>query len=128
MGIRLSNKHGVNPSVMICFYCNNPKGKGVALLGALPGDAEAPRAAVFDKKPCDECAAHMEAGIIFISVKDETPSENPYRTGGWCVLREEAVRRMLNAGETVEDVCHKRVAFIPDAVWDAIGLPREKKE
>lgn len=41
MGIHLSKKHGVNPSIEICAVCG--KGIGVALLGRLKNDAEAPR-------------------------------------------------------------------------------------
>jgi hypothetical protein len=36
--IRLSEKHGVNPSLMLCFYCG--EASGVALLGRLKGDQD----------------------------------------------------------------------------------------
>lgn len=176
MSIRLSEKHGVNPSLDLCFLCNEPK--GVALLGRLPGDAEAPRQAVFDEEPCDKCLEWMKQGIILISVDESqsppekvrdctclrckhrftwvvkygpTPNisgertircpkcnshvsaepiheracQNPYRTGGWCVIKEEAVRRMgITPPELLEDICKKRVAFLPDEVWSMLGLPR----
>ena len=52
-GIRLSEKHGVNPSVMLCFLCG--ESYGVALLGKHKDehshDAEAPREGVYEMEP-----------------------------------------------------------------------------
>lgn len=39
--IRVSEKHGVNPSITICPICG--KETGIVLLGKLKGDEEAPR-------------------------------------------------------------------------------------
>ena len=78
---------------------------------------------------CQECEGHMKKGIILISVKNGETGANPYRTGGWCVIKEEALRRIVNNKELADDICKKRVTFIPDEVWDKIGLPRgEAKE
>lgn len=120
--IRLSPQHGVNPSVMTCFYCG--EAKGVALLGHIKGDKAAPRAACFDVEPCDTCAGHMKAGVLLISVRDGESGPDPYRTGGWCVIKEEALARILNNAALIADIAKKRVAFLPDQVWDAVGLPR----
>jgi hypothetical protein len=82
-----------------------------------------PKLACYDKEPCDKCKEYMKQGIILISVRDGEGGDNPYRTGGWTVIKEEAVRRMF------KDVdLYKRVAFVHDSVWDMVGLPREKKE
>lgn len=121
-GIKLSPRHGVNPSLGICYYCNKENGE-VILPGRLKGDVEAPRAAVWHKQPCEECAGWMAKGIILISVRDDAdPSdENPYRTGGWSVVTEEAIRRMLDSG-LAERLCSCRYAFVPDEAWEALGL------
>lgn len=123
-GIYLSPQHGVNPSVMLCFWCN--KEKGVALLGRLPGDAEAPRAAAFDREPCDECKGYMEKGVLFISTRNgDAQSDNPYRTGGWCVIRDEDVKRMgIEPPQLLARILQQRVCFLTDDTWDTIGLPR----
>jgi len=47
-----------------------------------------------------------------------------YRTGGFCVLKEDAVRRMIETPELCEEICRMRVAFVPDVAWDMMGLPR----
>ena len=46
-GIKVSPKHGLNPTIPICFWCGKERGE-VALLGRLPGDAEAPKNVVLD--------------------------------------------------------------------------------
>lgn len=125
MGIRLSEKHGVNPALEQCFVCM--KDVGVVLFGQLKGDAEAPRRVCLDKAPCDECKKLMELGIILISVdekKSEGNMQNPWRTGGWVVIKEEAVRRIFEDAPILDQILDKRMAFISDEAWDTIGLPR----
>ena len=128
MSIRLSPKHGVNPVIPKCFYCNEDKNE-VILAGRLKGDAEAPRNAVWDMEPCDKCKGYMKQGIILISVDEEKSDDerNPYRTGGWVVIKEKAVRHMMTE-EAANEICKRRVGFVPDEVWDAIGLPRGKPD
>lgn len=126
MSIALSRKHGVNPMLVKCFFCNEDTGE-IALLGRLPGDAEAPRYGVLDKKPCAACARHMEQGVILISVDEEKSKgdlQNPYRTGGWVVVRDEFIQRVFTPPELVEQVLKQRMAFMPDDAWDMLGLPR----
>ena len=123
--VRLSPQYGVNPMLGVCFICNTENGN-LHLLGQLPGDAEAPRKAVVDMEPCEKCKECMQIGIILISVHEPTTQEdvrNPYRTGGWVVVKEEMIRRIFQPPEFVESVCTKRMAFVPDSVWYSLGLP-----
>lgn len=125
--ITLSEKHGVNPSLLQCFVCM--KDVGLALMGRLPGDAEAPRRICPDREPCEECKEFMKQGIILISVDEERTEdrENPWRTGGWVVVKEEAFVRIFGNDEAsglVEAAVKSRVCFVPDGVWDIVGLPR----
>lgn len=128
-GIRLSKEYGVNPTMTQCFYCCEPK--DILLVGAsskrMFGTDEAPRmCGILDREPCQKCKEHMKAGIIIISV-DESKSDdekNPYRTGGWWVIKEEAIRRMLGDGcpDLLADILKRRAVFMPDEVCDMIGL------
>ena len=123
----LSPKHGLNPSLMVCWLCL--KETGVALCGRiLKGDDQEAPPRIADTEPCPTCREYMQQGIILISVDDEktTDKKNPYRTGGWVVVKEEAVKRILIEGEFRDRVLESRCAFITDDVWDKIGLPREK--
>lgn len=106
-GIKLSPKHGVNPSLCVCFFCG--KHKGIALMGKIGDlrkgeDIEAPRECVLDYEPCDECASIMSQGVSLIEVSETQPRDNRppmnaegiYPLGGLMVLRPEAVERMFN--------------------------------
>ena len=127
MTIRLSYQHGVNPTIPKCFYCLDDKNE-VLLLGRLPNDERAPRGMCFDQEPCDKCKDWMEKGVLLISVKNGEPDDpnNPYRTGGWTVVTENAIRKIIQPEEFAEAILKKRVAFVPDDAWDMMGLPREK--
>ena len=60
--ILLSPKHGVNPTIPVCFWCGREKNE-VALMGYLKGrggeDIAAPMHMVIDYEPCDECRQNM---------------------------------------------------------------------
>ena len=119
-GIRLSEKHGVNPAIPVCFFCGKDKNE-IILAGRLRGDVAAPKKAVWDHVPCDECKKYMDMGIIIKSVDPKSPDhKNPYRTGGWCVLKEEAARNIFG-----DSLGNSRVAFVDDEAWAKIGLPKE---
>jgi hypothetical protein len=122
--IRVSPKHGVNPTIPICFFCAKQKNE-IILVGRLKGDIEAPQHLVWNNVPCDECKEWMKRGIILISIQDaDVGKENPYRTGGWVVVTEEALARIVATKSLLETILRERVVFIPDQVWDQIVLPR----
>lgn len=115
----LSKKHGVNASLMICFFCE--ESLGVALLGKLKDDKEAPREGIYGYEPCDTCKDNFKKGILLVGggdkpYQDNQPSmsENPlfYPNGGYIVVREEAIRRWFDA-ETAEQTIKMRKAFVP---------------
>jgi len=122
--ILLSERHGVNPAVEQCFVCM--KDVGVALFGRLRGDRRAPHRVCLSAEPCDECKRFMEMGIILISVDEKKTNDpnNPWRTGGWAVVREGVVKRMVRPKELADQIIAKRMAFVPDDAWDKLGLPR----
>ena len=90
--IKLSPKHGVNPSVTRCVCCG--KDYGVALLGKLKGDAEAPRDVAMGL--CDDCQKVIDQkGLMVIEVRDGESGKNPYRTGRIVGISKEAKERMF---------------------------------
>ena len=123
MNIRLSPKHGVNPSINVCFYCGEDKNE-LILPGMMKGDAEAPHRAVWNKEPCDKCKGYMEQGVILIEVDESktTNMNNPWRTGRLSVVTENFIRRIFQPPELVEDVCKRRMAFIPVDTYELLGL------
>lgn len=88
--IILDKDHGVNPSLILCFWCGEPE-KGIALLGnsirvkknkqarqprsgIRPGslsssDFKAPRCMWDgDYTPCDKCLSKMKKGTVIIEI------------------------------------------------------------
>lgn len=109
------------PTMPVCFLCQKEKGE-IALLGAAwKGDREPPMKMCMDKEPCDQCKALMKRGIILISVRNgKQDPDNPYRTGAWVVIKEEAAAKIF----TDPMVFQVRAAFIEDELWDKLHLPR----
>ena len=90
-GIRLSLKHGVNPSITHCECCG--KEIGIAMFGKLKGDEEAPRDVFMGL--CDDCQKVIDQqGLIIIEVRDGETGKNPYRTGRIVDITKEAKERM----------------------------------
>lgn len=91
--MRLSKEHGVNPSLMTCFWCG--ESFGVALLGANRGK-KAPREIVVDYEPCDDCKELRKKGLALLETTDapnhegQPPiQEGVYPTGKWWVVKPE---------------------------------------
>jgi hypothetical protein len=115
--MRISAKYGVNPTIPVCFYCRTDKNE-VALLGAAY-HGQAPTRMVLDRQPCEQCQTYMKRGIILIEASGDEHA--PIILGGYAVLTEEAVRRML--GEPMlSQVLSKRMCFLDAQAWDLIGL------
>lgn len=116
--MRLHPEHGLNPCIPNCYCCNKEKNQ-IAFLGdKIKG--EAPRSAVIDKEPCEECRGYMKQGIILISTRDGESGDNPYRTGGWWVITQQCAERLFNG----IDFNKQRVLFIEDSVALKVGLKK----
>lgn len=88
--ILLSEKHGVNPSIDCCFYCG--KEVGIALLGKLPDDAEAPRTVCTSIEPCDECKEKYKDYCLVVERDYDAPP-----TGRWVPIpKTQIVEEMRN--------------------------------
>ena len=64
----------------------------------------------------DECAGYMKQGVIVIVVKDGEKGDNPYRTGGFFVIKEEAAKGMFPS------IGDSRVMFIEETAAKMVGL------
>ena len=113
--IRLSEKHGVNPTLKVCFFCGEDTGE-IALLGKLPNDEEAPRRLVLDYCPCDKCKEQMDTGVTLIEVDYDTSDKRPpiskdsygqevYPTGRWCVVTEEGAKKIFGEHADKKKIC-----------------------
>lgn len=106
-GIEISPKHGLNPTIPVCFWCGKEKNE-IALLGRIRektkrgSDIEAPRRMVIDYEPCDECKKMWDSGVAVIEVQ-ETPTmpnqpeiqKGIYPTGRFAVVTVEGADRVF---------------------------------
>ena len=117
MSVRISKEFGVNPSVDTCFICG--KETSVVLFGTSYKDkngktAEAPRN-VCTGDICNNCKQIIEeGGIFFIAIKDGESRNNPYRTGQFAAVKEEAVQRMF------PDFPYKKINYIEESAYKQI--------
>lgn len=123
--IKISPKHGLNPSVTTCFFCG--KDTGVALLGRLKGDAEAPHRIVADYEPCDDCKALMAQGITLLEATGTPPApemppvqENVWLTGRFMVVKEPAFRNIIDNPVLADEIIEKGKAFIDHQTFEML--------
>ena len=112
-----------------CYFCNKPS---EVLLDRRLRKILPRNVGVMNMRPCTKCEDLMKQGILLMSIKNDTtdfemqgPIPNPYRTGGWVIIKQEAIERMLD-GDFLKFALKHRFMFINDEAWDAMGLPRCK--
>ena len=115
-GIEISPKHGLNPTIPVCFWCGKEKNE-IALLGRIrekttnrfgayvtkrDSDIEAPRKAVLDYEPCDECKKWWDSGVAVLEVQQTPIQPNQpeiqkglYPTGRFAVVTVEGADRVF---------------------------------
>ena len=104
--VKISPRHGLNPSIPICFWCGEEKNE-VVLLGKMnKEDSEAPRRILIDYEPCEKCKKAFEQGIQVIGV-NTTPffdNQEPlkkegdarlYPSGAYFIATEQWVNRVI---------------------------------
>lgn len=115
-GIEISPKHGLNPTIPVCFWCGKEKNE-IALLGRIREKTkdhfgsntvvrgsviEAPRRMVLDYEPCDECKKMWESGVAVLEVQQTPTMPNQpeiqkgiYPTGRFAVVTVEGADRVF---------------------------------
>ena len=102
-GIKISPKHGLNPTIPVCFWCGKQKNE-IALMGHMKDDIEAPKNMVLDYVPCEECQSHMAMGVAVLEASDHPNTEGQppmqkgvYPTSRFVVVTTECADRVFNA-------------------------------
>ena len=102
-GIKISPKHGLNPTIPVCFWCGKQKNE-IALMGHMKGDIEAPKNMVLDYVPCEECQSHMAMGVAVLEASDHPNTEGQppmqkgvYPTSRFVVVTTECADRVFSA-------------------------------
>ena len=101
--IKISPKHGLNPTIPVCFWCGKQKNE-IALMGRMTDDIEAPKNMVLDYVPCEECQSHMAMGVAVLEASDHPNTEGQppmqkgvYPTSRFVVVTTECADRVFNA-------------------------------
>lgn len=101
-GIKVSPKHGLNPTIPVCFWCGKQKNE-IALMGRMKGDIEAPKNMVLDYVPCEECQSHMAMGVAVLEASDHPNTEGQppmqkgvYPTSRFVVVTTECADRVFS--------------------------------
>lgn len=121
--IRISEKHGLNPSMIKCPVCGNDD--GIALLGKInSNDDEAPRF-MLNTSPCEKCNQDFETyktkGFIFFVIDDEFDRDRNKNKTPWQyfnslhVVKHEAIKD-FNIDKS------KGAAFLTLSLAKQIGL------
>lgn len=126
--LKLHPEFGLNPTIALCFFCQEEKNEIVMLGAACP--ERAPKNMLLDYQPCEKCRAHMAKGITLVEaqreplMEDQRPmvvqGQKAYPTGNWVVVHEESVRRNFQPADLAEAVIKCRKALIDKAVFDEI--------
>lgn len=113
MSIRLSEKHGINPSLDCCIICG--EAKGVAILGRIKDDKEAPHKMVTSLEPCDACKEkYLKNGVMLVRDK----------THALMVIKEEAFKRIFKDHK----IPAQRIAVLEGALFDHIMGSQDDKD
>lgn len=123
-----------------CFFCGGDGNIIIprTLTQKVANSVEEMHGKVVDMNPCNKCKELMKQGVILItfdpakSEKDwnkHGPVPNPYRTGGFFVVKDEAVRRIFNdEGGATAFALKYRWIFIEHAVAVQLGLFEHRTE
>lgn len=141
--IPLSPKHGLNPTIPVCFWCGNPKNE-IALMGRVnpskkrgknAEDIKMPMYSLIDYEPCDTCKSYMDQGVTLIAVDTVQTNNLPpidhkrnlYPTGKFVVIKEDGVKALF-ATDVAEDMIKNKKCFVDNATVEYIYSLKEKEE
>ena len=132
----MSDKGSFGVALTRCYFCQ--EGDRILINKALTSFAAARVRALdghtLDMEPCRKCADYMKQGVIVITVDsaksapnwNKEPMPNPYRTGGWFVVKDDAIKRMCNVltnGDSIREFALKnRFLFIEHEAADKLGF------
>lgn len=130
--IKLSKKHGLNPTIPLCPYCGKPKNE-IMLTGAageklakqlghkdgdMPMQVEIPG----DIEPCDDCKKDR---IMVIVTDTEDKDAQIIET---LMVKEDAVMRILKDGEFKDTVRETRRFGMTADIARQLGIPVGEEE
>ena len=141
MSIRLSKEHGVNPTMVVCFFCGKETGE-IALLGTAYKGKAPKYMWLGSYESCKACKEHMNKGLtVFESLDTPTHNKQPaikngdkdtYPTGRWLVMNKDEAPKIFTGVDTTKHdkvFCDKKVMdYLIARVSEEWEIPREQEE
>lgn len=114
-----------------CYFCNEDDTivMNTRLTEHMAKKVEDMHGKVINMDPCNECKEYMKQGIILLTIDPEKSDPdwnedqfpNPYRTGGFFVVKEDFLDRILQPS-MFEWAKKNRFLFIEHEMADKLGL------
>jgi hypothetical protein len=137
--IKISPKHGLNPTMPICFFCGKPTGE-IVLFGRIKekrngravanSDIKAPCCMVLNYEPCDTCKSTMSKGITIIEVMDSSMApecseiiSGAVPTGKWSVITESSFKQVFESKiepEVYQSVLSKGKLLLDKQIYESV--------
>ena len=108
-GITISEKHGLNPSIEVCFICGKDTGN-ILLFGKQKDDKEAPMRCV-SGEICDKCKKAINDGYVAL-IEARITSNGPERLGRYAFVKRESINQ--------EAIGNNNVAYCNTQTMDEI--------
>lgn len=115
-----------------CYFCQEPDTiiMNSRLTQAAAKAVREAHGKILDMTPCAKCKELMGQGVILITIDPAKSEEdwekekipNPYRTGGWFVVRDDYLKRVINPGVALDFALRHRFMFVEHGVAEALGL------
>lgn len=125
--IKISPKHGLNPLIPKCFFCGKEKNE-IAILGKIDRkDSEAPRSAIIDYVPCEECKEKFKSGILLVEASEKPIVKNQmeivkgaYPTGKWMLVSEKFIRGWMVDKDYAERIIKAKCSLVSSGMLESI--------
>jgi len=133
-----TNESGPAVALTKCYFCGEDNTILVQSRNINVRDRriESMHGMVVDMTPCSKCSDYMKQGVILITIdnakskpgwnKPEPGNDrfipNPYRTGGFAVIKDEAVKRIFTPKEMADWAIKHRWMFIEHEAAVKMGL------
>lgn len=130
----MKNEQRFPVALLKCFLCG---GDGDIIIGkratsAPEGESKVEKmhGKIMHTEPCGKCKEYMKQGVIIITIDPEKSGdkiEDAWRTGGWFVVKENAVKRMAEVStdegkKAINQAISKRVLFMAHDIAETLGL------
>lgn len=128
----LSQADNFEVGMLHCYFCQEPDTiiMNSRLTRAAADAVREAHGKILDMTPCSKCKEWMRQGVILITIDNDKSGKNwdkekipnPYRTGGWLVVRDDYLKRVLSPGAALDFALQHRFMFVEHKAAEALGF------